>query len=73
MQPSKSKVSAVQEFPVPCNQRAVKSFLYLSGYYRRHIQNFATIAEPLIRLTKQDQPYVWGPLQVVAFETLNNL
>lgn len=41
VQPSPEKVKAVKEFPVPSSLRAVKSFLGLTGYYRRHIKDHA--------------------------------
>ena len=41
----------------------VKSFLGLVNFNARFIQDFATIAEPMRRLTKGDVTFVFGPEQ----------
>lgn len=47
-----AKVSAVTSWPVPKTVSALKSFLGLASFYRRHIKNFAMIAHPLTDLMK---------------------
>ena len=64
------KVRAVQNFPTPTNVRAVRSFVALCSYYRKFIQGFAQIAQPLTKLTKKDEPFIWDEAQINAFETL---
>ena len=49
--PNKKKVEAIEKFPVPQSLKAVRSFLGVTSYYRRFIQDYATIAESLIMLT----------------------
>jgi len=39
IKPDKKKVEAVRNFPVPKNVKQIKSFLGLSGYYRKFIEN----------------------------------
>ena len=46
------KVQAAKELKAPKNVTDVKSFLGLTGYYRKFIRNYAKIAEPLIKLTR---------------------
>ena len=36
-----SKIEAVQNYPIPENVKALRSFLGLSGYYRKHIFNYS--------------------------------
>ncbi|KAI9549162.1 hypothetical protein GHT06_004912 [Daphnia sinensis] len=51
------------------------SFLGLAGYYRKFIQNFGSLAQPLTRLTHKDlikKPFTWGNEEQVAFEKLIN-
>jgi len=37
----------------------VRAFYGLVGYYRRFIEGFATIAEPLTRLTRKGTKFLW--------------
>ncbi len=44
----------------------------MTSYYRRFIKDYASIAEPLVRLTRSDSPLDREELQQVAFDDLNN-
>ncbi|KAI3777866.1 hypothetical protein L1987_47669 [Smallanthus sonchifolius] len=45
-------------------------FLGLAGYYRRFIEGFSKIAQPLTALTQKSKPYNWGDIQESAFQLL---
>jgi len=47
-----SKVEAVQAWPQPRSVKTLRAFLGLTGYYRRFINNYVTIAAPLMTLLK---------------------
>ena len=64
------KTRLVSKWPVPASIKEVRSFLGLTGYYRRFVKNYATIAAPLHFLTKKDQPFVWTEETQKAFEAL---
>ncbi|CAF2960927.1 unnamed protein product [Rotaria sp. Silwood2] len=49
VKPDPDLIRSVIDFPRPQTIRDVQSFLGLTGYYRRFIQNYARIAEPLIK------------------------
>lgn len=51
------EVKAIKQFPRPQNEKNIKEFLGLAGYYRRFIKNFSRIAKPLINLLKKDQKF----------------
>ncbi len=55
-------------------QRQVKSFLGLVGYYRDYIPHFASIAVPLTDLLRKGQPTKvdWGEAQQKAFASLKH-
>ncbi|XP_037773237.1 uncharacterized protein LOC119568907 [Penaeus monodon] len=41
-----------------------------SGYFRKHIPNYAALAAPLTRLTRKDAKFVWTDEEEKAFNTL---
>ncbi|CAF4998130.1 unnamed protein product, partial [Rotaria sp. Silwood1] len=72
IQPDPDKLRAVQEYPVSTKLKAVRTFLGLTSYYRRFIKNYATIAEPLIELTRNSdlKSFQWTEACHQAFSTL---
>ena len=70
IQPQAEKVAAIKNLLAPTDQKAVRSFLGMVGYYRQCIPGFANLAFPLTELTKPRQPFIWGQEQQEAFELL---
>lgn len=68
--PNPEKIKAISEFPVPQNAKDIKSFLGLTGYYRRFIDNFSKITKPLTCLLKKDIPFIWSQEQEFSFNFL---
>ena len=54
----------------PSSLEQVRSFFGLTGYYRKFIPNFATVAAPLTDLIKTGSKCVWAAPQQNAFSTL---
>jgi hypothetical protein len=68
--PDPDKIQAVMSYPAPTTIREVQSFLGLSNYYRRFVDNYALTARPLTRLLKKGEKFVWSTECEIAFETL---
>lgn len=70
--PSKEHIEAVMEYPVPKNTKEVQSFVGLVSYFRKFIANFSIIAKPLYDLLKKSAVFVFGTVELRAFENLKN-
>ena len=70
IKPGFNKTSAIENFPTPKSKTNVRSFLGLSGFFRRFVHNYAGLAKPLTQLTKEDVPFHWGQQQEEAFNRL---
>jgi len=64
------KVEAIRKVTEPTTVSELKSFLGMTSYCSRFISNYATITEPLRRLTRQETIWSWGKEQQEAFEEL---
>jgi hypothetical protein len=71
--PCQEHIDSVFRFPTPRNTREVQSFLGLVSYFRRFIQNFSYIAQPLCNLTKKSVNFRFGEKELEAFELLKNM
>ncbi|GKC07401.1 putative reverse transcriptase domain-containing protein [Tanacetum coccineum] len=65
-----SKIESVKNWKTPESSTKIRSFLGLTGYYQRFIDNFSKIAKPLTLLTQKNKTYVWGDEQDEAFRIL---
>lgn len=65
-----SIIATVKEFEVPRNQRTVRMFLGLVGFYRKFIPGFAGKAQALHELLKSDKVFIWTPECQSDFERL---
>ncbi|KAD5960569.1 hypothetical protein E3N88_12041 [Mikania micrantha] len=66
----KSKIKAIKNWEAPKTPTEVRQFLGLAGYYRRFIEGFSKIAQPLTALTHKDKKYLWTDKQEDAFQRL---
>ena len=68
-----SKVSAVANWIPPTNTKGVREFLGFTGYYRRFVPDYSTVAQPLVRLLGKDCKFHWTDACQVAFMALRAL
>jgi len=67
------KTEAVTDWLRPKNPMEVRSFLGLTAYYRRFLQNFSKITTPLANLTRKVTRYEWTEQCEVAFQELKKI
>ncbi|KAA0034981.1 Transposon Tf2-9 polyprotein [Cucumis melo var. makuwa] len=65
------KIRAIKEWPTPKNVREVQGFLGLTGYYRKFVQHYGSIAAPLTQLLKLGG-FKWNKDAEEAFLKLQN-
>lgn len=70
MTPDPKKIQAIQEWPTPTDATEVRQFLGLASYYRRYIDHFSDIAEPLNALTRKGVQFAMTKECIDAFATL---
>lgn len=50
--------------------REIRSFLGLASYYKRFIEGFSSLSEPLTVLTNKNTPFVWSDKCEASFQEL---
>jgi hypothetical protein len=67
------KVEVIMEWTAPTNFLEVRSFMGLSGYYRRFVEGFSKIENLITKLQKKNKKSVWTEKCVEAFWRLKEL
>ena len=66
------KVEAVMSWERPKSVFEIRSFLGLTGYYKRFIEDFSRLAAPMTRLTRKEVKFKWNDLCEKAFQELKS-
>lgn len=74
VKPNPDKIEKIIQWPMPKNQKEIKQFLGLVGYYRRFIQDFSKITRPISKYLKKDSTVdVKDITYINAFNTLKKI
>ena len=75
LKPEVDKLQAIKQLPIPKTKRDVRAFLGITGYYRKFIADYATVAAPLTDLTKKNSPnqVIWTERCAQAWKTLKDI
>ena len=68
-----NKLSAVANWIPPSTIKGVREFLGCTGYYRRFVPDYSTVAQPLVRLLGKDCKFQWTVACQDAFKALRAL
>lgn len=63
------KVQAMMDWHVPSNLQELRGFLGLTGYYRKFVERYAQLAQPLTDQLRKDS-FCWTNEATVAFSRL---
>ena len=67
------KIKAISNLEKPTTIGELKSFLGMTNYCSRFIQNYSDVTEPLRQLTHEDTPWSWGKTQDSAFDQVKDM
>lgn len=73
VKPSTEKIQAVARFKKPENIKGLRSFLGLTGYFRKFVKDYSIIAKPLTDLLKMDVNFDFDINCERAFEKLKQI
>ena len=73
LHPTKAKVLAMQNAPVPQNIIKIKSFLGLINYYRKFLPDLSSLLAPLNNLLQKGTKWNWTETQQTAFDKAKSL
>ena len=62
-----AKVATVLDWPTPTSVKNVQAFLGFANFYRRFIEGYSKIAQPLTELTRKDLTFEWTAKAETAF------
>lgn len=65
-----NKLDAIKKWPTPTSVEDIRSFLGLTGFYRRFIKDYSAIASPLTHLLHKNIKFEWQNEQQKAFDDL---
>ena len=54
------KIRAIEDWPVSKDVMDVRSFMGITGYYRRFIEGFSRIENPITSLQKKGNKFDWN-------------
>jgi len=72
VQPDPDKLEAVHNWPKPTTIKSLRGFFGLTGFYKKFVQGYASIAHPLTQLLKKDT-FLWTEEAQSAFEKLKQI
>jgi len=73
IQPNHDNINKILSWEMPTTVKEVQSFLGMTNYYRRFIQNYSTLVRPMIDLTKKGHKFQWTSSCQTAFNELKQL
>lgn len=64
------KIATIKDWPRPMDVKQLRSVLGMTGYYRKFIDGYGSISQPLTQLLRKHVPFVWTQETELAFNCL---
>lgn len=74
IKPNPEKIRIIQNLKLPETTKQIKSFLGMTGFYRKFIKDYAKITSPLTKALRKDEKInTYDPNYILAFEKLKEI
>ena len=73
LHPTRDKVAAIQQAPIPQNCTELRAYLGLLNYYSKFMPNLSIELAPLYKLLQKAETWHWGPNEDKAFKKSKQL
>jgi len=74
VKPNPKKIETIKNLNLPGTQKQIKSFLGITGYYRKFVKDYAKVAQPLTKYLKKGMKVNTNdPSYIQAFEKLKRI
>ena len=70
IEPQSEMIKAISEMKPPKNQKGIREFLGMAGYYWKFINRFADATRPMTKLTRKDVKFEWTDECQIGFDYL---
>lgn len=71
LKPNPNKIKCIEEYSLPSTEKQLRGFLGVTGYYRKFIEGYAKLAQPMTKyLKKGNKINIKDPEYISAFESL---
>lgn len=73
VRPLKDNLTSIKNFPTPKTQKNVRQFLGKINFYHEYIMNSAIILDPLHKLLRKNEPFLWTEKCEESFNHIKQL
>ena len=70
VRPDPDKVKTIAEWPVPQNVKQLRQWLGLANYLHKYTKNYAELVQPLTKLLRTGNEFIWTDEQQSAFDSV---
>ena len=71
--PQRKHIESLKRFPQPTTVKQLQSFLGICTWNCNLIPDYSPTIQPLTKLLRKNEPFIWGPDQEAAFQYLKEL